>query len=317
MARQRAGWAWGARQGRGAERDLQPLVQALPASSGLAAEPHPGGAAPAGVGGAARSAGDDRGDHAAQYITGSMWRAYGKGSAHLLRHRASPTSLERDSEAAGAAGDAVHQRACSRGIAGVPESRRRERVAFEEIAANHGKRSASTSRRMTSPTTRSSSRRASPSSARLWKAQGQIFVDTKFEFGYVDGRFQGQAEADLHGRGWARRTRRRIWDGRGLRATARVVEKSKEELPQDASQAHFPDPDILLNKEPDGGAVRRCARDNELPVEFMDAVSRTYVGLAERITGKPLPISVDPRGEIVAVLRKEFGLVDDEAVVPA
>jgi phosphoribosylaminoimidazole-succinocarboxamide synthase len=50
---------------------------------------------------------------------------------------------------------------------------------------------------------------------------------------------------------------------------------------------------------------------NELPPSFMEAVSKTYVGLAEKITGQPLPaISDDPRAEIIACLRDEFGLID-------
>ena len=35
--------------------------------------------------------------------------------------------------------------------------------------------------------------------------------------------------------------------------------------------------------------------DTALPLEFMEAVSKTYVDLAEKITGKPLPVSDDPR----------------------
>ena len=55
-------------------------------------------------------------------------------------------------------------------------------------------------------------------------------------------------------------------------------------------------------------------RDNELPAEIMHDVSKTYVDIAEKITGKPLPISDDPRAEIIEVLRKEFDLIegDDE-----
>ena len=51
------------------------------------------------------------------------------------------------------------------------------------------------------------------------------------------------------------------------------------------------------------------ARDNELPVAVMDAVSKTYVDLAEKITGAALPVSSDPRGEIIAMLRDELGLI--------
>lgn len=50
---------------------------------------------------------------------------------------------------------------------------------------------------------------------------------------------------------------------------------------------------------------------NELPTRFLEAVSKTYVSLAEKITGEPLPaISEDPRAEIITCLRDEFGLID-------
>jgi phosphoribosylaminoimidazole-succinocarboxamide synthase len=40
------------------------------------------------------------------------------------------------------------------------------------------------------------------------------------------------------------------------------------------------------------------------------AVSRTYVGIAEKITGGSLRLSDNPRAEIIDVLRQEFSLVD-------
>ena len=99
----------------------------------------------------------------------------------------------------------------------------------------------------------------------------------------------------------------RIWDGAAYRE-GRVVENSKEGF-RKMLQGHFPDPDILLNKSRMEERYPLAA-DNELPLSMMEAVSKTYVDLAEKITGKPVPISADPRGEIIAVLRDEFGLVD-------
>ena len=45
---------------------------------------------------------------------------------------------------------------------------------------------------------------------------------------------------------------------------------------------------------------------------MMHEVSKTYVGIAETITGEKLTISDDPRAEIIAVLDKEFGLIVDK-----
>ena len=87
-----------------------------------------------------------------------------------------------------------------------------------------------------------------------------------------------------------------------------MVENSKEGFRQLLLQ-HFPDPDILLNKDrmPERMAL---ARDNALPTEVLMAVSATYVGIAEKITGRKLQISDNPRAEIIDILSSEFGLVD-------
>ena len=72
---------------------------------------------------------------------------------------------------------------------------------------------------------------------------------------------------------------------------------------------HFPDSDILLNK--DRMAEREAlARDNALPVEVLMEISRTYVGIAEKITGASLQLAENPKTEIIEVLRNEFALVD-------
>ena len=51
------------------------------------------------------------------------------------------------------------------------------------------------------------------------------------------------------------------------------------------------------------------ARDNALPVDVMMAVSDTYVGIAEKITGEKLTLSNDPKAEIIAILADQFDLI--------
>ena len=72
---------------------------------------------------------------------------------------------------------------------------------------------------------------------------------------------------------------------------------------------HFPEPDILLNKGrmPEREAL---ALDNALPTEVMMEVSRTYLDIAEKITGNRLSLSDNPRQEIIDVLSSEYALVD-------
>jgi phosphoribosylaminoimidazole-succinocarboxamide synthase len=133
----------------------------------------------------------------------------------------------------------------------------------------------------------------------------QVFVDTKFEFGYVTDKSGQQKLIYMDEVGTPDSSR--IWDGPSYR-DGKVVENSKEGFRQ-LLLNHFPDPDILLNKArmPEREAL---ARDNELPVEVLMAVSDTYVGIAEKITGEKLNLSENPRSEIIDILSAEFGLID-------
>jgi len=133
----------------------------------------------------------------------------------------------------------------------------------------------------------------------------QIFVDTKFEFGYVT---DGEGEDKLiYMDEVGTPDSSRIWDGPAWRE-GKVVENSKEDFRQLLLQ-HFPEPDILLNKDrmPERLAL---ASDNALPTDVLMTVSSTYVGIAEKIIGETLRISDSPKAEIIDILSAEFGLVD-------
>ena len=51
------------------------------------------------------------------------------------------------------------------------------------------------------------------------------------------------------------------------------------------------------------------AARTELPAEMMLEVSDTYRGIAEKITGRPLPQSDNPKAEIVELLSSRYGLI--------
>ena len=72
-----------------------------------------------------------------------------------------------------------------------------------------------------------------------------MFVDTKFEFGYVTDQSGQQKLIYMDEVGTPDSSR--IWDGPAFRE-GRVLEQSKEAFRQQLLN-HFPDPDILLNKE--------------------------------------------------------------------
>ena len=133
----------------------------------------------------------------------------------------------------------------------------------------------------------------------------QVFVDTKFEFGYVTDRAGNDKLIYMDEVGTPDSSR--IWDGPSYR-DGKVVENSKESFRQ-LLLGHFPEPEILLDKNRMDERTA-LARDNPLPESVMMAVSNTYVSLAEKITGQTLEISDNPKAEILAVLREKYGLVD-------
>ncbi len=133
----------------------------------------------------------------------------------------------------------------------------------------------------------------------------QIFVDTKFEFGYVTDS-QG-VEKLIYMDEVGTPDSSRIWDGPAYRE-GRVVENSKEDFRQ-LLLNHFPDPDILLNKDRMDERLA-LARDNELPESVMMQISNTYLGIAEKIIGQKIELSDNPKAEIVAILRDQYGLID-------
>jgi phosphoribosylaminoimidazole-succinocarboxamide synthase len=134
---------------------------------------------------------------------------------------------------------------------------------------------------------------------------GQVFVDTKFEFGHVKDLDGNKKLIYMDEVGTPDSSR--IWDAQQY-AQGRVVENSKEGFRQ-LLLSHFPDPDILLNKKrmPERQAL---AKDNALPVAVLMHVSKTYIDIAEKITGQPLTLSHNPKAEIIKILRQEYQLID-------
>merc|ERR1712217_285447 len=137
----------------------------------------------------------------------------------------------------------------------------------------------------------------------------QIFVDTKFEFGYVDDKNGNSKLIYMDEVGTPDSSR--IWDGPTFRS-GKVVEKSKEGFRQWLlTSGYFMDPDILLNKDR-MGERKSLARDNSLPTSVLMDISETYVGIAEKIIGQKLNLSENPKEEIISILDREYGIVDQQ-----
>jgi phosphoribosylaminoimidazole-succinocarboxamide synthase len=237
---------------------------------------------------------------ARQYITGSMWRSYEKGEREFCGI-AIPDGLTRDQKLPELL-ITPSTKGILQGVPGVPavDDANITRAAIDANYAAFNFRQQSDV-----DLYEKLLREGFDVISTTLAGMDQVFVDTKFEFGYVTDK-SGQ-EKLIYMDEVGTPDSSRIWDGPAYRA-GKVVENSKEGFRQ-MLLSHFPDPDILLNK--DRMAERQAlARDNALPVDVLMAVSETYTGIAERITGSTIPLSSDPRGDIIDVLAAEFGVIE-------
>merc|ERR1712070_1028773 len=138
------------------------------------------------------------------------------------------------------------------------------------------------------------------------EAMDQIFVDTKFEFGYVTDNDGNEKLIYMDEVGTPNSSR--FWDGTQYREGGKVVENSKEAFRQMLLK-HFPDPDILTNKNR-MDERKKLAADNALPEAKLMDISKVYTDIAEKITGERLAISEDPKGEIIKILDERYGLIE-------
>jgi phosphoribosylaminoimidazole-succinocarboxamide synthase len=235
-----------------------------------------------------------------QYITGSMWRAYTKGEREFCGIELTE-GLQKDSKL-----DTLLQTPSTKGILtgipGVPavDDVNITRKDIENNFSAFNFKSISDIALYEKLLTEG----FDVISAELAKLD-QIFVDTKFEFGYVKDK--NGADKLIYMDEVGTPDSSRIWDGEEYRG-GKVVENSKEGFRQ-LLLNHFPDADILLNKDRMSERLA-LAEDNELPTEVLMAVSDTYTSIAEKITGKKISLSDNPKAEIITILREQYGLID-------
>ncbi|ACV27615.1 phosphoribosylaminoimidazolesuccinocarboxamide synthase [Kangiella koreensis] len=238
---------------------------------------------------------------ARQYITGSMWRAYAKGEREFCGIRI-PDGLQKDQKL-----DELlitpSTKGILKGIPGVPEADdvniTRQNIDDNYQAFNFN------SKDDIDLYEKLLKEGFDVISSELEKLD-QMFVDTKFEFGYVTDKDGNEKLIYMDEVGTPDSSR--IWDGKAFREDGKVVENSKEGFRQFLLN-HFEDSDILLNKDR-MDERQALARDNALPIDALMDVSRTYIGIAEKITGKKIELSDNPKAEIIQILKDEFKLVD-------
>jgi len=235
-----------------------------------------------------------------QYITGSMWRAYSKGEREFCGIQL-PEGLQKDQKLPEIL-ITPSTKGILKGIPGVPEADD-VNITRQNLEDNFSAFNLSSKADIDlyEKLLKEGFGVISDALAEL----DQIFVDTKFEFGYVTDAAGNEKLIYMDEVGTPDSSR--IWDGAAYR-DGNIIENSKEGFRQWLLN-HFPDPDILLNKDrmPERESL---ARDNALPVEVMMDISSTYVGIAEKVTGQKLVLSDNPKADIIEILRDKYGLID-------
>lgn len=235
-----------------------------------------------------------------QYITGSMWRAYSKGEREFCGIQL-PEGLNKDQRLPELL-MTPSTKGILRGISGVPEADD-VNITRQHIIDNYAAFNflSGTDVNLYERLLRDGFAVISDALSKL----DQIFVDTKFEFGYVTDS-NGQDKL-IYMDEVGTPDSSRIWDGAAYRH-GRIVEQSKESFRQFLLN-HCADPDILLNKDrmPERIAL---ATDNALPLDAMMQVSASYLAMAEKITGQKINLPDNPKADIINVLASGYGLIE-------
>ncbi|MFL9592916.1 phosphoribosylaminoimidazolesuccinocarboxamide synthase [Aeromonas schubertii] len=236
---------------------------------------------------------------ARQYITGSMWRAYQSGEREFCGITL-PEGLKKDRKLPEIL-ITPSTKGILTGLEGVPEADdvNVSRADLERHYRAFGFRSPADIDRYET-LLKEGFGVIAEALARL----DQIFVDTKFEFGYVTDAAGNEKLIYMDEVGTPDSSR--IWDGAAHR-DGQIIEQSKEGFRQ-WLLTHFPDSDILLNKNRMEERFA-LAHNNKLPVEVMMDISRTYLGIAEKVVGHPIALSTNPKQEIIEVLTG-YGLIE-------
>ena len=235
-----------------------------------------------------------------QYITGSMWRAYSRGEREFCGQML-PEGLQKDQCL-----DELLITPSTKGIlTGIPGVPAVDDVNISRSDIENNYQAFNFSKTDDIDLYEKLLKEGFTTISGALEKLDQIFVDTKFEFGYVNDASGNEKLIYMDEVGTPDSSR--IWDGENFR-NGKVIEKSKEEFRQILLN-HFDEPDILLNKDR-MDERNALAQNNALPEDVIMQVSATYTKLAEHITGSPVRISDDPRGEIIDALNEQFGLID-------
>jgi len=237
---------------------------------------------------------------ARQYITGSMWRDYSKGSREICGIKI-PDDLKNNQKLEKLL-ITPSTKGILKGIPGVPE------IDDVNISRSDIEKNLEAFNFKNLETVDDYEKLLTEGFDVISEAlakMDQIFVDTKFEFGYVTDKAGKEKLIYMDEVGTPDSSR--IWDGPKYRE-GKVVENSKEVFRQMLLK-HFPDPDILTNKNR-MDERKKLGADNLLPNSILMDTSKVYADIAEKITGEKIVISDSPKDEIVKILDEKYGLIN-------
>merc|ERR1711988_430359 len=222
---------------------------------------------------------------ARQYITGSMWRDYGKGNREFCGIKI-PDDLKNNQKLAKLL-ITPSTKGILKGIPGVPEVDD-VNISRSDIEKNYKAFNFTSTDHIDMYEKLLVEGFAVISDALA--AMDQIFVDTKFEFGYVADKDGKEKLIYMDEVGTPDSSR--IWDGPKYRE-GKVVENSKEVFRQMLLK-HFPDPDILTNKNR-MDERKKLGEEQLLPQSILMDTSKVYADIAEKITGEKIVLSDNPK----------------------
>jgi len=245
---------------------------------------------------------------ARQYITGSMWRDYGKGSREFCGIKI-PDGLKNNQKLEKLL-ITPSTKGILKGIPGVPEIDD-VNISRSDIVNNLAAFNFKSLEDV--DLYEKLLKEGFDVISEALASMDQIFVDTKFEFGYVTD--DAGKEQLIYMDEVGTPDSSRIWDGPQYRKEGKVVENSKEAF-RKMLLSHFPDPDILTNKDRMKERTKLAA-ENLLPQAKLMEVSKVYTDIAEKITGEALKVSENPREDIVKILDENYGLIAKGTKRPA
>jgi phosphoribosylaminoimidazole-succinocarboxamide synthase len=233
---------------------------------------------------------------ARDYITGSMWRAYEKGAREFCGIKL-PDNLQNNQRLPQLL-ITPSTKGIMRGIPGVPEEDDTN-ITRDQILANY----AAFGFMFPKDVEKYEERlvRGFDLISRQLQQVGDIFVDTKFEFGYIKTP-AGETEM-IYMDEVGTPDSSRYW-GLAEYKRGEVVEKSKEEFRKELLARL--DRNILLDSKrmPERKAL---AGNYRVPVDVMMKMSDIYRSMTEKITNSPLAPVQDAPAEIMQVM-SQYGL---------